>query len=150
MNTTIANTINPAQLKCLSTLVSQLKIGKEDKKVMVLGFSGGRSESSKDLMSNEAADMIKHLKSLDPLEKSADKMRKKIIAMAHEMGWSSLTPNPSPNGEGRKTAKVDMKRIDDWCKKQFGKKQLNNYTYKELTTLVAVFEKVYKDYLNKF
>ncbi len=140
MNTTTANTINTAQLKCLNTLVSQLKIGKEDKKVMVLGFSGGRSESSKDLMSNEAADMIKHLKILDPLEKSADKMRKKIIAMAHEIGWSIAA-----------TKKADMKRIDDWCKKYgFKKKNLNNYTYMELPTLVAQFEKVYSDYLNKF
>ncbi len=134
------NTINPAQLKCLNTIVSQLKISKEDKKVMVLGFTGGRSESSKDLMSNEAADMIRHLKSLDPQENSADKMRKKIIAMAHEIGW---------NLSG--TQKADMKRIDNWSKVYgFKKKSLDNYTYSELPTLVAQFEKVYKDYLNKF
>ena len=67
-------------------------------------------------------------------------MRRKIIAQAFEIGWTIAA-----------TKKIDMKRIDNFCKVYgFKKKSLNNYTYSELPTLVAQFEKVYKDYLNKF
>ena len=134
------NTINTAQLKCLNTLVGKLKIDKENKAVMVSGFCGGRATSSKELTSEEAIAMIKHLKSLDPQEKSCERMRRKIIAQAFEIGWTIAA-----------TKKIDMKRIDNFCKVYgFKKKSLNNYTYSELPTLVAQFEKVYKDYLNKF
>lgn len=122
-------TINKDQLICLNTLVSKLHIDKEGKIEMVQGFSGGRATSSKDLFSDEAAAMIKHLKSVDPTEKSAEKMRKKIISMAHEMGWTSAP------------GKADMKRIDQWCTK-FGylKKHLDSYNYNELPKLVTQFE----------
>lgn len=135
--------IAPQQLKCLNTLVSKLHIDKESKQVMVSGYSEGRASSSKDLSYDEAAAMIKHLKSMDPQEAAADKMRKKIISMAREMGWSSP---PAPQGGVRK---ADMKRIDDWCRKYSPiKKSLDNHTYNQLPALVSQFEKVYKHYLS--
>jgi len=129
--------INPGQLKALNTLVGKLGIDKESKAVMVEGFSNGRCTSSKELFMNEAADMIKHLKSLDPEESKAEKMRRKIISLAHEMGW-------------KVDNKADMKRIDNWCTVYgHGKKKLNSYTYKELPTLVSQFEGVYRHFLYK-
>jgi hypothetical protein len=128
--------ITPDQLKCLSTLVSKLGFTKDDKVVMVQGFSNGRATSSKDLLVDEATAMIKHLKSIDPQEHAAEKMRRKIISMAHEMGWKA--PSNSPGGGGQ--LKADMKRIDDWCKKYSPhKKNLNNHTYRELAALVTQF-----------
>lgn len=129
--------INPGQLKALNTLVSKLGIDKETKSIMVQGFSSGRCISSKELLSDEANDMIKHLKSLDPEEAKAEKMRRKIISLAHEMGW-------------KVDNKADMKRIDNWCMVYgHGKKRLNSYTYKELPTLVSQFESVYKYFLER-
>lgn len=133
-------TINKGQLIALNTLVSKLKISKQLKADMVAGFSGGRETSSAKLYLSEAAAMISHLKSLDPEEAAADKMRKKIIMLAHEMNWRIAG-----------TAKADMARIDRWCK-NFGykKKSLDNYTYRELPTLVTQFEAVHKSYLKAF
>ena len=140
------NAIKLEQLKCLNTMISKLKISKDMKAEMVYGFSGGRATSSKDLFADEATAMIKHLKSLHPQERAGDVMRKKIISLAHEMGWH-LTPTLY-KGEGVKR-KADMKRINDWCRK-FGylHKSLDNYTYQELPALVSQFEKVYKSYLS--
>jgi hypothetical protein len=120
--------LNSEQLKCINTLISKLQIDKEHKVMMVQGFTGGRETSTTRLYFTEAGMMIKHLKKLDPTEAAADKMRKKIIGMAHEMGWET-----SPG-------KADMKRLDDWCKK-FGykHKSLDNHTYHELPALVTQF-----------
>ena len=131
--------INPPQLKCLNTIVGKLGMSKETKQMMVSAFSGGRATSSKDLYLDEATAIIKHLKSLDNDEPKAEKMRKKMISMAHEIGWET------------KPRRADMKRLDDWCKK-FGylHKSLDNYTYKELPKLVSQFESgPYKYYFSK-
>ena len=128
-------TINPGQLKALNTLVSKLGINKEEKAIMVSGFSGGRCASSKELFSDEANDMIKHLKELDPEEAKADKMRKKIISMAHEMNW-------------RVNGKVNMQAIDTWCRNySYLKKSIDRYTYTELPKLVSQFQSVYYHFL---
>jgi len=127
--------INPGQLKALNTLVSKSGIAKETKAMMVEGFSTGRCTSSKDLTSDEAIAMIRHLKSLDPDEAKADKMRKKIISLAHEMNW-------------RQNGKADIKRIDNWCRAYgYLKKSLDKHTYRELPKLVSQFEGVYNHFL---
>jgi hypothetical protein len=141
--------INNAQLRCLNTLVSKLHINKEAKEILVSGFSDGRATSSKDLQTDEAAEMIKHLKSLDNDELKAEKMRKKIISMAHEMGWELEESGARSQKLGGRR-KADMKRIDEWCKTYgYLKKSLDNHTYKELPKLVSQFEKgPYKHYLS--
>lgn len=99
---------------------------------MVASFSHGRATSSKDLYTAEAAAMITHLKAQDPDEISAERQRRKIISLAHEAGYR--VPG---------TKKVDMKRLDEWCKKYgHGHKSLNNYTLKELPALVTQFQAV--------
>lgn len=130
--------ITPAQLTCINIMLNKLKIDKDIKEAMVLGFSNNRSTSSRDLYLLEAKAMIRHLKELDPEEKAAEVMRRKIISRAHEMGWKK------PDGA------IDMKRLDDWCiKYSYLKKKINQYQYKELPMLVTIFEeKVYKQFLN--
>lgn len=120
-------------------MVGKLRIDKESKALIISGFTNHRATSSKDMFVEEATAMIKHLKELDPDEQAAEKMRKKIISLAHEMGWQVAG-----------SQKADMKRIDGWCKK-FGykHKNLNNYTYKELPALVTQFENgPYKHYIS--
>lgn len=130
--------VTKQQLILINTLISKLNINKDTKETMVLGFTLGRSISTKDLTQSEASDLIKHLKSLDPTEASAEKMRRAIIAMAHEMKWQLA------NG------KADMQRINQWCIRYGGKnKDLNAYHFKELHNLVTAFKQMYLKFLGK-
>jgi hypothetical protein len=145
MTTTIQKPIDPQQLKQLHTLLQKQNIT-HYKAEMVGGATGGRTESSKELTHSEAADLIAQLQAMQGKQewvvKQGDNQRKKIIAIAYNMGWEI------PNPKGGKP-KADMKRINDWCVKfGFGKKKLNEYTTNELPILVSVFEKVYKEFLN--
>lgn len=109
-------------------------------------YSKGRTESSKDLDNTEMLAIINDLeKGFKELDRS-DLMRKKIISMAHEMGWS-LSPTLS-KGDGVPKMRIDIKRIDAWCVKygQFNK-GFNAHSYLELTMLVTQFENYYKSFL---
>ncbi|ASZ11079.1 hypothetical protein KTO58_19845 [Chitinophaga pendula] len=113
-------------------MFKKLNIGSEERAVIVLGFCKGRDSSCTMLYMEEARLLIRHLKSRDPEEKKAEVMRRKIISMAHEMGWEL------PGG------KADMRRIDGWCLQQMGLgKKLNQFNYNELPKLVSIFQKVY-------
>jgi len=126
--------IQPEQIKNLHGLLNRTGLMAE-KETLVLAFSNGREKSSKGLTYQEAGALITHLKSLD----GSHKMRRKIISMAHELGWK--IPG---------TKKIDMEAINEWCKKYgFGKKELNEYTEKELPRLVTQFQNgPYKFYLS--
>lgn len=136
------------------------------KQYLVESFTGGRETSSTGMKNNEAIDLIKHLKgelqkqkqpaantdpkhignamptfkSNSPAQK-ANTMRKKIIALSHQMGWSAIHPT-----SGNKIA--DMARINDWCVK-YGHlhKELNEYSLAELPTLVTQFQNFYDSFL---
>lgn len=127
--------LNKAQLICISTLISKLGLqGQKD--ALIQGFTDGRTESRKDMWRDEAAALIKYLKSIDPDEASAEKMRRYIISMARSMKW--LLPGN----------KADMPRIDNWCKAYgYLHKGLNAYTLQELPRLVTQFQAVYKSHL---
>jgi hypothetical protein len=138
--TTSENTVRPDQIKQLHTLLSNT--GKmEYKREMINDVTGGRTNSSKELLWHEAQILINHLKSIDPKSTAMDNMRKKIIHYAHEMGWRKKE-------QGKWVA--DMDSINSWCNKySFAKKPLNEYTYKELPKLVTQFEQgPYKSYIN--
>ena len=126
--------IQPQQSKLLHTLLNSTGLVPQ-KKNLIMGFTGGRSDSSKDLTYQEAGALITYLKSQD----AAHKMRRKIISMAHEMGWKI----PGTN-------KIDMNAINEWCKKYgFGHKLLNEYKEAELPKLVTQFENgPYKHYIS--
>ena len=128
--------ISKEQIKCISALIN--KLGLQDYKAsLVWSYTGERTESRSDMTSGEAIELIKYLKSTDPDEIAAERMRRKIISMAHEMSWRISG-----------TTKVDMKRVDGWCI-QFGRyhKHLNSHTKNELPYLVTQFETVYNSFL---
>jgi hypothetical protein len=142
---------NYEQIKAISTLLGKHNL--VDQKDSIIGsFTNGRTTSRKDMTKAEAAALIGHLKSLDPTDRRSDKMRNKILSMAHEMGWN-LTPIPATSpltplqGE-RVKSKVDMAHVNNWCVKSgYLHKPLDEYTYNELPRLVSQFEEVYKSYL---
>ena len=137
--------LNTDQLKIISTICSVLKICKENKEVMVSGFSGGRCTSSKNLTYEEAHELIKHLRVLSGNQQTAkptDAMIGKILYYAHEIGWTKK------NLAGKIVA--DVKRVDEWALKySYLHKKINVYSYSELPKLVTQFQIFYKDYLSK-
>jgi hypothetical protein len=110
---------------------------------LVSGFTNGREESTKGMTDAEAMAMIRYLRTQNnKKDEAANRMRKRIISMAHEMGWHNLV-------DGRWVA--DMRAIDTWCVlRSYLKKELNKYTADELPKLVSQFERVYKSFLKKF
>ena len=100
-------------------------------------FSQGRTASVMALTDDELARAVQVLQPQSPKAKG-DRMRKKIISMAHELGWR--------NAEGR----ADMARINRWCE-QYGylHKPLNAYQLHELPHLVTCFEEMYLKHLRK-
>ena len=72
----------------------------------------------------------------DAANEAAQRMRRKIIAMAYDMKWQL------PSG------KCDMARIDNWCS-NYGKfkKKLNDHTEAELIIVISQFEIVVKDFI---
>lgn len=128
--------------KQLHALLNQAGLSSQ-KTALVLSFSNGRSESSKDLTNFETRQLIAYLQGLPNAEQeAANRMRRKMLSYCHEMHWTVT------NVYGKKIA--DVQRLDGWCEK-FGylHKKLNAYSHAELPKLVSQFERVYKDYLNK-
>jgi len=131
--------MNVSLNKQLHGLLTQCGLN-EQKAELINSYTGGRSESSKDLNDGEAKQLIYYLSTkANKHGEAANKMRRRIISMAHEMHWHI---------EG--TQKINMERVNGWCTVYgFGKKPLNNYDYNELPKLVTQFQFVYKDYLHK-
>lgn len=126
-------TITKAQVTCIKTLVGRMGA---DGKTLAYGVSSMRTDKVSELSKQEGAMMIKELKRLDPHEKAAEQMRRKLIGMCYTRAGLPRTAS-----EAQKKAAVRW--LDDWCKKYGHKhKALNSYTYAELPMLVSQFEGV--------
>lgn len=113
---------------------------------IVWDFSGGRTESSRDLENSEMLAIIQALeKGFKELDR-CDLMRKKLISMAHEMGWHSVD-GIKPGGEVK--FKADMDKINAWCCGKYGLygKPLNSHNYTELVNLVTQFTQYHKKFI---
>lgn len=128
--------ITKTQNAQLHALLGQTKmIGQ--KANLVLAFTDGRTESSKEMTATEAQQIINYLKSINNKEDAANTMRRKILAMCHRIQWE------------REGGSVDMVRLNNWCvKSSYLKKELNQYTYQELPKLVSQFRTVYLHYIS--
>ena len=134
-------TISTQQVTIIQTLLTKLNYvkGSPARDGLLLSFSSNTGTSVKNLNQQQAAELIKYLKAQDPEEAAADKMRKKVISLAHEMNWR--VPG---------TGRADMRRIDAWCRKYSSKKKsLDNHTYAELPGLISQFERVHAAFLQK-
>lgn len=138
--------LTPNQLRAIHALLKDAGLT-DDKESIVDSFSGGRTKHVSELKKGEAAALIGHLKSLDTTTHRADKMRNKILSMAHEMGWEKSVDK---NQLTKIKRPIDMDRVNNWCIKYgYLHKKLDAYNYKELPRLVTQMEGVYKDYLSK-
>ena len=137
-------TLQKHYIRQIRAAMSKLPYFEEkDKEAMVQSFTGNRTTHISEMTTYEAIALLRSVNgrsdSIDPnrkfIPKPGDKMRKQIIAMAREIGWS-------------KDDKADMPRINDWCV-QFGlyHKPLNAHNEDELRHLVTQYKKVYKSFL---
>ncbi len=111
------------------------------KETLTATFSNGRATSTRELTDAEARQYIDYLNgkaATIPKTNVANKMRRKIISLAHSMHWHI------PGSQ-----KVNMARINQWCK-TYGQyhKALNDHNIDELTNLVTQFTLVYESYLS--
>jgi phage gp16-like protein len=142
MKVEMAN-ITKAQIVRLQVLRRELNMSDDLYRDMLMSATDGRTNSSTQLTQKEAFEIIDQLSKLTSKEPDpADKMRKKIISMAHSIGW--VTPVATANGP---VVKADIVRINAWCQKSgYLHKKLNQYTYAELPKLVSQFQEVYNSY----
>lgn len=129
--------ITKQQIIIAQTLLSKCNL-RAQKANVLLGFSDGRTEHVNELEEKEAAELITFLqrkaRDMDRTPRAlwTDRMKRKIISMAHELGWKL------PNG------KINMKSVNGWCVKYgYLHKRLDEYKYRELHTLVQQFEQMY-------
>lgn len=121
------------QIKYVRVLMAQNGLT-EQKEEIVLAITDGRTSHLRDLNQEETKALIDSLTGENTKVKT--RMVRKVISMAHEMGWEL------PGG------KADMNRIDAWCLKYGSpKKKLDHYTQKELAGVVTAFQKVYVSFL---
>ncbi len=121
-------TITTKQIQFIKALMAKKGLLPESEH-LAFSFSKERTTHVSEMTTTEANELIKHLKGEDP----ADKMRKKILSAAWDMGWVTSSNPP----------KVDIDSVNEWCIKYgHGHKELNKYTLKELPILVSQFERM--------
>jgi hypothetical protein len=102
--------------------------------------SNGRTESTKELTDRECYAIVAELVERYGITVTADpanEKRRKMIAMAHGMGWKI-------------GAKADIKRLDDWClEKGPFKKPLKDHSVTDLSKAISAFDSMYRKYMNK-
>jgi len=120
----------------LHTIIGKLGITPEIKEELVYNITQGRASSTKDLTHLECDTLIKTLQPNVPIE--GDKQRKKILSIVHELGWE--TP----------TGKIDWNTLNPYLLKYgYLHKSFNDYTPKELPTLVTQFENLLRSHYEK-
>lgn len=107
----------------------------DQKDEVVLAITEGRTSHLRDMTQDETQALIKSLGE-DENQAIKGRMVRKVLSMAHEMGWET---------EG---GKVNMERVNAWCLKYTSnKKTLDQLSLKELPAVVTAFEKVYLSFL---
>jgi hypothetical protein len=138
----------------LHLLLAQTKLLPQ-KANLVESFTNGRSGSTKDLHFIEATEMLTYLRTEFAKQNKADttkkkdddqanKLRRKLIALAWQMNWTTT----KVNANGSTHTACDMPRVNGWCNTYgYLHKPLNDYKVDELPKLLTQFEKAYNDYI---
>lgn len=142
--------ITKQQIITIHTLLRQK--GLYDEKPRIISEATGmRTERCSKMYYSEAQQLINILngkKQDNPMDKG-QKMKKHIIAMAHEMGWIKKETVVSSQEPGVLIHKMDYSNVHAWIQKYgYLHKPLDKYTYKELPTLVTQFKEVYASKMN--
>lgn len=153
--------ISPAQVKAVNVIL-RVRGLMEDKEVIISSFTDGRTAHISEMKMHEARQL---LIAYNKPEKSNHLMLRKIIAMAHELGWikqqtvvtnlskelKPQTVEPMSVTNSKIETKKDYSALYGWVLKYgYLKKDLRKYSYNELPKLVSQLEfGPYKSYLSK-
>lgn len=108
---------------------------KED---LVASFTDGRTTSVREMSTQEALDLIKHLSDEGKQDQIRGKMIKAIYAICYNLGFTHS------NGD------LDKERMQGLVKTLSPKnKSLQDHSYKELQVLVSLFQRYYRQQLKK-
>lgn len=128
----------PEQNKKFWIHFSRLSLHRGHRTQLALRFSGGRTGRTSELRYEEAEQLIAYLASQLPDLKTrsgrkADRMRKKILSIAYQLGWEDLH------------GKVDFLKLNRWLR-QYGvhHKALNDLSERELVDTITQMEQLLK------
>lgn len=124
----------------LRAALAKQGIDEEGKSELVLSATDNRTSSIREMKTVEAIAMLRALNGQqdDYQPDKKLKMKRKILAYCHEMGWELGT------------GAVDMRRVNDYClKKGYLNKPFNGYAVGELPKLVQQFQQMHRAYLKK-
>jgi hypothetical protein len=143
--------INASELKKLHTLLSQCGL-RDHKAELVREFTGGRTESSKQMTRKEAEGMIEHLEShISPQETvlSRDKMVRKLFYLAYEMGYDQPRSDIQHLMDRKEVVKQNLQ---GWLSGKHCKinRDLNQYSNDELRVVLSQFEAVHKSFMKAY
>lgn len=128
-------------IRQIRAIMAHQGIDEESKAAMCLSVSNGDTASLRELTDAQAITIIRQLNGqpdTPPPPGKAQAMRRKIIALCHEMGWK--------NTDGT----INMTRVNAYCTQRgYLKKPLNDYTTRELPKLVTQFENLHKSFISK-
>lgn len=147
--------ISPAQIIKFNALLHNLRLDEEAKRDIIYNYTNGRSDRTNDMLFAEAKEMISFLakqageqpqpstEQKKVAERSrSDKMRKKVIAIAYQLGWI------------KSNGKIDMDRLNSFIVSRpvtdYPITQLNDIQYKDLPKLINQFEQILTKHLNQF
>lgn len=143
----------PKQLQSIHAALHRLGL-LPHKAEMISSYTGNRSSSSRDMTMEEAAAMLADLNAQQGRQQQAhdgrERMIKKIIAMAREMGVIRRQQVIKPGGEME--LKSDYSAFNKWLleKSCLKKQKLNDVTDAELPRLVTQYKNIYKDFLRRY
>lgn len=125
--------ITPPQLAKIHVLLSQLGL-LDDKKEIIANFSKGRTESSKELSSEEARQLLISLTEYSPNER----LKSLIFSLAYQSGIIY--------GSSQEDKKMNAAKLALFLKERGTvKKELNQMTYPELIKTHRQFEAIVKN-----
>lgn len=136
--------ISKPQIKMIKTLAGKFGV---DLEPMVIGFSDSRTTKVSELTKREAMQLTQELKKMEPNYANADRMRKKLLAMAY-------TYYRVPNNASRKLRDEAKAGLNAWVAKygyghEQGLKTIDDYAYEALPKLISQYEAVIKSDLKK-
>lgn len=135
--------MTPKQIGYVRGLLAKAQLDEAAKEQLVRDFTNNRTTHLSEMTQPETQLLIRALGG--GIESPKDKMVRKILSMAHEMGWEEHTPGA--NGK----RKVDMERLNAWCRKHTRlHTDLDDIPYRELPEVVTAFERVYSGFLKAF
>jgi hypothetical protein len=146
--------ITKQQIIKFNALLGSIGWAEEQKRDIIATYTNGRSDRTKDMHFAEAKEMIEALAKLageipspqlehERRRVSEDKMRKKVISLAYQLGWTL------PNG------KLNYDRLNSFIASHPVTnrpecKTLNDHRYAELVLLISQFEMMVSKLIKKF